>query len=43
MDAKEAGALEELAKDGWPESAPERLAKLRALWERTQEAIAGWR
>jgi CheY-like chemotaxis protein/HPt (histidine-containing phosphotransfer) domain-containing protein len=39
----DAGALEDLAKDGWPEDAAARHARLCELWEQTRIALDGWR
>jgi signal transduction histidine kinase/DNA-binding response OmpR family regulator len=37
-----AGALEEQAKAGWPADAADQAARLRAMWQRTQDALASW-
>ncbi|MGV3495037.1 MAG: response regulator [Ramlibacter sp.] len=37
-----AGELETCARDGWPADAPERIARLQALWERTRPLLDDW-
>jgi signal transduction histidine kinase/DNA-binding response OmpR family regulator len=40
---REAGELEALAHEAWPDDARQRHARLQALWERTRVALDGWR